>query len=90
MTRLTDAELDAIRAVVSVSDFPHRGNALALLREVDRLREALRLIADQTICPEAFPNEDIDGDRLAAKTALLIALAALDPTSSHPLEAPKC
>lgn len=44
--------------------------------EIERLRGALQLIADETICPEAFPT--LDGDDLAYASALLIARAALE------------
>lgn len=44
---------------------------------IDRLHEALGLIAVGTICPDLFPNETNE-DVLAAKTAMTIALAALD------------
>lgn len=44
---------------------------------IDRLHEALGLIAAGTICPDLFPNETNE-DVLAAKTAMTIALAALD------------
>lgn len=43
---------------------------------VDQLRDALRMIADGTICQEAFP--DSEGAELEAKTARLIAMAALE------------
>jgi hypothetical protein len=49
-----------------------------LLGEVTRLREALRIIAEGTICPELFPGETNE-DALAAKTAMVSAIAALEP-----------
>lgn len=44
---------------------------------IARLHEALQLIAAGTVCPDLFPNEN-NGDALAAKTAMTIAIAALE------------
>jgi hypothetical protein len=49
---------------------------------IDRLHEALGLIAAGTVCPDLFPNET-NGDALAAKTAMTIALAALEVSGSQ-------
>lgn len=48
---------------------------------IDRLHEALGLIAAGTICPELFPGETNE-DVLAAKTAMTIAAAALDVSAN--------
>lgn len=51
-----------------------------LQRENERLREALQLIVDQTVCPELFPDvDDPQSNEMAYKTALVIATAALEP-----------
>jgi hypothetical protein len=42
----------------------------------------MRLIAEGTICPDLFPN-DTDEDVTAAKTAMTIALAALEHSESE-------
>lgn len=50
-------------------------------REIQRLREACRMIAAETICPELFREEarkDWSEDELAYKTALVIAEAVLE------------
>lgn len=49
--------------------------------EICRLREALKVIAEGTICPELFPELDMERDEweLAAKTASVSAIAALEP-----------
>jgi hypothetical protein len=46
--------------------------------EVERLRGALRIIAEQTVCPELFPEEK-DENMLQLKTAVVTAVCALDP-----------
>jgi hypothetical protein len=53
-----------------------------LVADRRRLEEALELIATEIICPELFPNEKNE-DALAAKTALTIALAALEVSASQ-------
>lgn len=53
---------------------------------VRRLHEALELIAAGTVCPDLFPTET-NGDALAAKTAMTIALAALEVSSQSQREA---
>jgi hypothetical protein len=54
----------------------HTHNDLTIvLAEVDRLSHALQFIADQTLCPDAFP--EAHGDTLQAKSATLIAMGAL-------------
>jgi hypothetical protein len=52
-----------------------------LMREVERLRAALQVIAEGTLCPELFPDLDVEKDEweLAAKTAEVSAIAALEP-----------
>ena len=47
-------------------------------KEILRLREALKIIAEGAICPELFPGET-DEDRLQLKTAVVTAIAALEP-----------
>lgn len=54
----------------------------------DRLEEALRLIAEGTACPELFPNE-VNDDALAAKTAMTIAIAALEVSDSAAIKGAK-
>jgi hypothetical protein len=49
-----------------------------LADEVHRLRKALKIIADGTICPELFP-EETNEDVLQCKTAMVSAIAALEP-----------
>jgi hypothetical protein len=53
------------------------GTIEVLTKRVERLEEALSLIAVGTVCPELFPNETNE-DVLASKTAMTIALAALE------------
>lgn len=53
-----------------------------LLIEIGRLREALKMIADETLCPDLWREEqrkDWSEGELAHRTALVIALAALEP-----------
>ena len=52
----------------------------AQAKEIEYLREALSIIANGTICPELFPDaprtkQDYE---LAAKTAMVTAIAALE------------
>jgi hypothetical protein len=60
----------------------HHKMIVAAKARIDRLEEALGLIAVGTVCPELFPNET-DEDALAAKTAMTIALAALEVSASQ-------
>lgn len=46
------------------------------------LEEAMRLIATGTICPDLFPN-DTDENVIAAKTAMVTAIAALEHTTAE-------
>lgn len=49
------------------------------LKEISRLRDALQMIADETICPEAFPDWDTYSEAQQSHiSALLIAEAALE------------
>lgn len=54
----------------------------ALKARVAYLEGAMRLIAEGTICPDLFPN-DTDENVTAAKTAMTIALAALEHSESE-------
>lgn len=47
------------------------------------LEGALRVIADGTICPDLFPD-DTDENVIAAKTAMVTAIAALEHSESEP------
>jgi hypothetical protein len=51
-----------------------------LVAENERLREALKIIAEGTLCPELFPELDVEKDvwELQAKTAGVSAIAALE------------
>ena len=65
----------------------HRGKYAVICREaaaeLERLREALKLIAEETTCPELFPEEK-DENMLQLHTAVVIARCALDPEAgSH-------
>ena len=51
--------------------------ALTLVAENQRLREARKIIAEGTICPELFPDEK-DENALQIKTAMTSAIAALE------------
>jgi hypothetical protein len=44
---------------------------------IEYLEGALRVIAEGTICPDLFPN-DTDENVIAAKTAMVTAIAALE------------
>lgn len=46
------------------------------------LEGALRVIAEGTICPDLFPN-DTDDNVIAAKTAMVTAIAALEHSESE-------
>lgn len=46
------------------------------------LEGALRVIAEGTICPDLFPN-DTDENVIAAKTAMVTAIAALEHSESE-------
>lgn len=49
--------------------------------EIYRLSDALRMIAQQTLCPELWresERKDWSEERLAHRTALVIAIAALE------------
>lgn len=61
----------------------HRKYREEAAAEIERLREALKLIAEETICPELFPDEKNE-NLLQLKTAVVIARCALDPEAgSH-------
>lgn len=54
--------------------------------EIDRLRSALQMIADETLCPELWRPEarkDWSEGELAHRTALVIANAALEPATKR-------
>lgn len=51
--------------------------ALTIVAENQRLREALKIIAEGAICPELFPGEK-DENTLQIKTAVTSAIAALE------------
>lgn len=53
-----------------------------LLAEYDRRGEALEIVAEGVLCPELFPELDVEKDmwELQAKTAGVSAIAALEPT----------
>lgn len=69
-------------------DLAGRGYVLNLLAEscieIKRLREALRIIAEGTLCPDLFPALDLEKDvwELQAKTAMTSAIAALERDES--------
>jgi hypothetical protein len=46
------------------------------------LEGALKVIAEGTICPDLFPN-DTDENVIAAKTAMVTAIAALEHSESE-------
>lgn len=72
------AEIERLTAYVERLE---RGTAYkALEAERDRLRAALELIAEGTICAELFPTLDIEKDvwELRAKTALTVSRAVLE------------
>lgn len=74
----TEADYDALAAERDV--LAKHPTMLGLGRRVAALERALRLIAEQTVCPELFPDET-DSDRLCVKTAMTIAIAALEQQS---------
>jgi hypothetical protein len=51
--------------------------ALTLVAENQRLREALKIVAEGAICPDLFPDEK-DEKALQIKTAMTSAIAALE------------
>jgi len=54
--------------------------------EIARLRNALQMIADETLCPDLWREEDRKDwpeDYLAHRTALVIAHAALEPADAQ-------
>jgi hypothetical protein len=55
--------------------------------EIEWLRKALQMIANQTVCPELFPDDDPQSDSCQIKTALTIATAALEWTPASALSA---
>lgn len=55
-----------------------KGREHLMPAEIARLRDALQMIADQTVVPELFPDEDLNGDRLQVKSAMLISMGALE------------
>jgi hypothetical protein len=54
----------------------------ALKARVAYLESALKIIADGTICPDLFPL-DTDENVIAAKTAMVTAIAALEHSESQ-------
>lgn len=57
---------------------------LGAAKEIERLRQALQMIADETLCPDLWREEDRKDwseDHLAHMTALVIARAALEPAN---------
>jgi hypothetical protein len=63
----------------------HKSAVLALLGRVRKLEVALEVIASGTICPDLFPDavrteQDYE---LAAKTAMVTAIAALERGAEH-------
>ncbi len=51
-------------------------------KEIQRLRDACRMIATETLCPELWPEKDRKDwseDELAHRTAVVIAMAVLEP-----------
>ena len=54
----------------------------AMKERIAYLEGALRVIADGTICPDLFPN-DTDENVIAAKTAMVTAIAALEHSESE-------
>lgn len=53
-----------------------------LLGLVKNCVTALQLIADQTLCPELFPHVDPNSDELCIKTAITIALSAIEKVNA--------
>ncbi|MGA7524101.1 MAG: hypothetical protein WBW84_16735 [Acidobacteriaceae bacterium] len=53
-----------------------------LKAEIAYLKGALRVIAESTICPDLFPDET-DENVIAAKTAMVTAIAALEHSESE-------
>jgi hypothetical protein len=58
------------------------GIADARMERIEYLEGALRVIAEGTICPDLFPN-DSDENFIAAKTAMVTAIAALEHSESE-------
>lgn len=56
------------------------GEIPRLREENERLREALRIVAEGTRCPELFPDLDMESHewRIQAQTAEVAAIAALE------------
>lgn len=59
----------------------------AMKARIAYLEGALRVIADGTICPELFPN-DTDENVIAAKTAMVTAIAALEHSAPETKDEP--
>jgi hypothetical protein len=71
---------EALKASETYRSSVNGGMVDVLADGVRRLHEALALIAAGTVCPDLFPNETNE-DALAAKTAMTIAMAALEVSS---------
>lgn len=55
-------------------------------QEIGRSREALKMIAEETLCPDLWREEDRKNwsdDELAHRTAIVIALATLEPPNAQ-------
>lgn len=58
----------------------------AFADEIERLRDALRMIAEESLCPDLWRPEvrkDWSEGELAHRTALVIANAALEPATER-------
>jgi len=91
MSAYRPEDLVAELRAVAVSDLMPLSEDLdpLLLRaaaEIERLRDALRMIAEESVCPDLWRPEarkDWSEGELAHRTALVIARAALEPATER-------
>lgn len=76
------SDYDALAAELGQWHTDYQAQAAKLYARVAYLEGALRVIADGTICPDLFPL-DSDENVIAAKTAMVTAIAALGHSESE-------
>lgn len=82
LKQIQNADEAALHSLSGMEDFkaftsPQEADRRYLLELVHDCRTALQLIADQTVCPALFPK-DTDEDVICVKTAMTIAMVALE------------
>lgn len=81
----TDEEL-AINCNCPNGSYGKKHSVECLTAEIIRLRGALKMISEETLCPDLWREEDRKDwpeDYLAHRTALVISLAALEPAHAQ-------